>query len=72
MPASTSQTFSSPGTTLGAGSPAEIAGMVVRLAKDRSLNGRVVVWWSEDRPRLIQWGDRGYHDFADFPHAGED
>jgi NAD(P)-dependent dehydrogenase (short-subunit alcohol dehydrogenase family) len=53
-------------------SPAEIAGMVVHLATDRSLNGRVVVWWSEDRPRLIQWGDRGYRDFAEFPHAVED
>jgi NAD(P)-dependent dehydrogenase (short-subunit alcohol dehydrogenase family) len=42
----------------------EVAEMVVRLATDQSLNGRVVVWWSEDAPRLIQWGDRGYR-FAD-------
>jgi NAD(P)-dependent dehydrogenase (short-subunit alcohol dehydrogenase family) len=45
----------------------EIAGMVVRLATDRSLNGRVVVWWSEDVPRLIEWGDRGYSNFVEFP-----
>ena len=45
----------------------EIAEIVVRLATDRSLNGRVVVWWSEDSPRLIEWGDRGYRDFAEFP-----
>jgi hypothetical protein len=34
----------------------EIAEMV---ASDESLNGRVVLWWSEDPPRIIQWGDRG-------------
>ena len=45
----------------------EVAGMVVRLAADRSLNGRVVVWWSEDEPRLIQWGDRGYRDAEELP-----
>jgi hypothetical protein len=33
---------------------------VVRLATDAALNGRIVVWWSEDPPRWIQWGDRGY------------
>jgi NAD(P)-dependent dehydrogenase (short-subunit alcohol dehydrogenase family) len=49
----------------------EIAEMVVRLATDRSLNGRVVVWWSEDPPRLIQWGDRGYRDVAEFPPSPE-
>ena len=38
----------------------DVAGMVVRLATDESLNGRVVVWWSEGPPRLIPWGDRGY------------
>jgi NAD(P)-dependent dehydrogenase (short-subunit alcohol dehydrogenase family) len=46
---------------------AEIAEMVVRLASDESLNGRVVLWWSEDTPRLIQWGDRGYRDATEFP-----
>ena len=45
----------------------EIAGMVVRLATDTSLNGRIVVWWSEDEPRLIEWGDRGYHGAAELP-----
>lgn len=45
----------------------EIARMVLRLASDESLNGRVVLWWSEDQPRLIQWGDRGYRDAAEFP-----
>lgn len=38
----------------------EIAGAVERLADDVSLAGRVLVWWSDDEPRLIQWGDRGY------------
>jgi NAD(P)-dependent dehydrogenase (short-subunit alcohol dehydrogenase family) len=47
-------------------STAEIAEMVMRLATDRSLNGRVVVWWSEDAPRLIEWGDRGYRNAAEF------
>jgi 3-oxoacyl-[acyl-carrier protein] reductase len=45
----------------------EIAEMVVRMASDESLNGRIVLWWSDDQPRLIQWGDRGYHDAAEFP-----
>src|SRR4029077_10487383 len=38
----------------------EVADIVVRLATDRSLNGRIVAWWSEQAPRLIEWGDRGY------------
>ena len=46
---------------------ADIAEMVACLALDESLNGRVVLWWSEDPPRLIQWGDRGYCDAAEFP-----
>jgi NAD(P)-dependent dehydrogenase (short-subunit alcohol dehydrogenase family) len=45
--------------------PDEIAGMVVRLATDDALNGRVVVWWSEDAPVLIEWGDRGYRDWTE-------
>jgi NAD(P)-dependent dehydrogenase (short-subunit alcohol dehydrogenase family) len=45
----------------------EVAEMVVRLATDRSLNGRVVVWWSEDPPRLIEWGDRGYRNVEELP-----
>ena len=44
----------------------EIADIVARIANDESLNGRLVVWWSDDRPRLVAWGDRGYRDFADF------
>ena len=44
----------------------EIAEAVARLAEDRTLAGRVVVWWSEDTPRVIAWGDRGYRDFAAF------
>jgi NAD(P)-dependent dehydrogenase (short-subunit alcohol dehydrogenase family) len=46
--------------------PDQIAGAAVRLAEDRSLAGRVLVWWSEDPPRLIEWGDRGYRDVVDF------
>jgi NAD(P)-dependent dehydrogenase (short-subunit alcohol dehydrogenase family) len=45
---------------------AEVAEAVVRLADDVTLAGRVLVWWSEDAPRLIQWGDRGYRDLVAF------
>ncbi|HTQ56596.1 MAG TPA: SDR family oxidoreductase [Bryobacteraceae bacterium] len=38
----------------------QVADAVVRLATDESLHGRVMVWWSEDQPRLIPWADRGY------------
>jgi len=38
----------------------QVSEAVVRLADDHSLAGRVLVWWSEDAPYLIQWGDRGY------------
>ena len=44
----------------------QIGDAVVKLAQDRSIYGRVLVWWSEDTPRLIDWGDRGYRNFADF------
>jgi NAD(P)-dependent dehydrogenase (short-subunit alcohol dehydrogenase family) len=44
----------------------QIADAVIRLAEDKSLAGRVVLWWSEDAPRLINWGDRGYLGFDDF------
>ena len=44
----------------------EVADAVVRLAQDRSLAGRVLVWWSEDAPHFIQWGDRGYREFESF------
>ena len=49
----------------------QVADMVVRLATDRSLNGRVVVWWSEDLPRLIDWGDRGYRNATECSHPPE-
>ncbi len=45
--------------------PEQIADVVVRLADDQSLAGRVLVWWSEDAPRLIEWGDRGYRTLAE-------
>jgi len=39
---------------------AQVADAVVRLATDEALAGRVMLWWSEDAPRLIEWADRGY------------
>jgi hypothetical protein len=48
-----------------------VAEAVVRLADDASLAGRVLVWWSEDAPQLIQWGDRGYRDLVPYhPSTG--
>jgi len=44
----------------------QISEAVVRLAEDHSLAGRVLVWWSEDAPHLIEWGDRGYSKFVEF------
>ena len=44
----------------------QISKIVVRLAEDRSLAGRVVVWWSEDEPLIVDWGDRGYRGAAGF------
>lgn len=44
----------------------QISEAVMRLATDRSLMGRVLIWWSEDNPRLIEWGDRGYRNFVTF------
>lgn len=44
----------------------QVADAVVRVANDRSLAGRVLVWWSEDIPRLIEWGDRGYEGTVEF------
>ncbi len=61
-----------PGQRLERGVPSrlltsgDVANLVARIAGDASLNGRVVVWWSEDRPRLVAWGDRGYREFSDF------
>jgi NAD(P)-dependent dehydrogenase (short-subunit alcohol dehydrogenase family) len=31
-----------------------------------SLAGRVLLWWSDDAPRLIAWGDRGYHRYEPY------
>jgi hypothetical protein len=39
----------------------------LRLAADETLAGRVVLWWSEDAPRLITWTDRGYRDAVELP-----
>jgi 3-oxoacyl-[acyl-carrier protein] reductase len=30
------------------------------LVRNEALSGRVLFWWSDDRPRLIDWLDRGY------------
>jgi NAD(P)-dependent dehydrogenase (short-subunit alcohol dehydrogenase family) len=43
----------------------EVAEAVVRLANDPSLAGRVLVWWSDDAPGFIRWGDRGYGELVD-------
>jgi hypothetical protein len=40
----------------------DVSNAVIHLATDCTLAGRVLLWWSEDRPRLIRWGDRGYKD----------
>ena len=45
------------------------AGMIRMKTRLASLarTGRVLVWWSEDAPRLVvEWGDRGYRHFAEF------
>jgi NAD(P)-dependent dehydrogenase (short-subunit alcohol dehydrogenase family) len=34
----------------------QIAGAVVRLATDESLAGRIVLWWSDDEPKVVEWG----------------
>lgn len=44
----------------------QISDAVMRLAKDHSLAGRVLVWWSEDAPHFIEWGDRGYRNVEEF------
>lgn len=46
--------------------PDQVADAVFRLATDETLAGRILVWWSEDAPRLIRWGDRGYREVLDF------
>jgi hypothetical protein len=40
----------------------DVSNAVIHLATDRTLAGRILLWWSEDYPRLIRWGDRGYKD----------
>jgi NAD(P)-dependent dehydrogenase (short-subunit alcohol dehydrogenase family) len=47
--------------------PSQIADAVMRLANDETLAGRVLVWWSDDEPGLIPWGDRGYRSLDPFP-----
>lgn len=44
----------------------QIAEAVVRLAEDQSLAGRILVWWSDDEPFLIEWGDTGYRNRVPF------
>jgi hypothetical protein len=44
----------------------QIAGAVVRLATDESLAGRVVLWWSDDEPKVVEWGDPGYRKSSPF------
>jgi NAD(P)-dependent dehydrogenase (short-subunit alcohol dehydrogenase family) len=44
----------------------EIADAVVRLATDETLAGRVMLWWSDEAPRMIRWGDRGYAGYEEF------
>jgi NAD(P)-dependent dehydrogenase (short-subunit alcohol dehydrogenase family) len=38
----------------------QVADVVVRLATDESLAGRVMVWWNDQPPRFIPAGDPGY------------
>ena len=38
----------------------EIAGMVLRLATDEALAGRVMVWYNGEPPHLIAQGDPGH------------
>lgn len=44
----------------------QIGDAVVQLAQNPSIYGRVLIWWSEDTPRLIDWADRGYRNSTDF------
>src|SRR5262245_22475960 len=46
-----------------------IANAVLRLVTDDTLAGRVLVWWSDDEPRLIPWGDPGYASLEPFKPA---
>jgi NAD(P)-dependent dehydrogenase (short-subunit alcohol dehydrogenase family) len=42
----------------------QVAEAVVQLATDETLAGRVLLWWSDDEPRLIEFGDRGYAGYS--------
>jgi 3-oxoacyl-[acyl-carrier protein] reductase len=44
----------------------EVADAVSRIADDVSLAGRVVMWWSDDQPKLIEWGDPGFRNATPF------
>jgi NAD(P)-dependent dehydrogenase (short-subunit alcohol dehydrogenase family) len=44
----------------------QVAGVVRRLATDEALTGRVVLWWSDDEAKIIDWGDRGYRTTTPF------
>jgi len=46
----------------------EIAEVILRLATDDALTGRILVWHSEDEPRLIPAGDPGYMALERFAH----
>ena len=45
--------------------PEEVAGAVLRFATDKSLAGRVMVWFGGQPPRLIPFGDPGYASLDD-------
>ncbi|HET9341336.1 MAG TPA: SDR family oxidoreductase [Candidatus Eremiobacteraceae bacterium] len=47
----------------------DVADAVYRLATDERLAGRVMVWHSEDVPRLITFGDRGYESLERYDPA---
>ena len=48
----------------------EVADAVFGLARDESLFGRVLVWWSDALPGLISWRDPGVWGVGgDWPNA---
>jgi len=50
----------------------EIANAVLQLATDVELYGRVLVWWSDDAPKLIGWGDPGHTLLTAFASADKE
>lgn len=54
------QTLGVAGTPKRLTQPGEIAECARRLVSDPALWGRIVFWLSDDGPKLIAWGDRGY------------